>query len=76
MVFPPTRDCPAIRLSYGQFLEEYAVKDQKYVANADYKKVVSSGAYQCYCDKINADGAVGSEPMYNDKTICKIYNDI
>jgi len=45
-VFPP-QDCEAIKLSYGSFLEEYAIQDYNYIT-ANLGKV-STGCLQCFC---------------------------
>jgi hypothetical protein len=45
-VFPP-QDCEAINLSYGSFLEEYAIQDYNYIT-ANLGKV-STGCLQCFC---------------------------
>lgn len=34
-VFPP-RDCPGIRETYGVYLEEFAIKEQAYIASMNY----------------------------------------
>lgn len=72
-IFPP-RNCANIDNTYGDYLEEYAIKEQAYIAGANFKNVVSSGAWQCYCAAAIADGTTDQTPLNADgEPICSVF---
>ena len=73
-VFPP-QNCESIRSTYGDYLEEYAIKEQAYIEAHDYEKVVGSGAWQCYCQPMIAAGTEADSPKNADgKAICEVFH--